>query len=67
MSRLKDMTDTVPWWLECRNAGNPPPARITGQIAGYCASSKRRGSSQERGASECVRCYAQGRPGRANS
>jgi hypothetical protein len=42
MSRLKDMTDAGPWWLECGKAGNLPPAGITGQIAGYCASSKRR-------------------------
>jgi hypothetical protein len=34
MSRLKDMTDAVPNWLACRNAGNPPPAGIAGQIAG---------------------------------
>jgi hypothetical protein len=29
MSRLTDMTDTGPQWLECRNAGNLPPAGIT--------------------------------------
>src|ERR1019366_224457 len=49
MSRLTDMTDAGPRWLRPRNAGHLPPAGIAGQIAGYCASSKRRGSSQERG------------------